>query len=225
MRCPSCRKEFHPQSDESHTYAFEKPKSPLENAFAFLIQLCPSCFQPLVVYQEGQTNSRNSPDYLVSVKHQEVVYPHKPTADIPEEVPDEFQADLDEAITALEYSPKASAALSRRLLQRVLREQLEIKKRDLSLEIDAFIETSGAPTYLTSAVDAVRTVGNFAAHPLKNTNTGEIVDVEEGEAQWLLDVLYSLFDFAFVQPKRLAARREALNEKLAAAGKPSLKGD
>ena len=124
----------------------------------------------------------------------------------------------------MDYSPKASAALSRRLLQRVLREQLAIKRRDLSLEIDAFIETSGAPTYLTNAMDAVRTVGNFAAHPLKNTNTGEIVDVEEGEAQWLLDVLSSLFDFVFVQPKRLAARREALNKKLAAAGKPALKG-
>ena len=224
MRCPTCRKEFHPQPDESQTYAFSEPESPSKNAFAFLIQLCPSCFQPLVVYQEGKGDSLRSPEYILDVAHQEVVYPGKPGTDIPEEVPADFQADLVEAQIALDYSPKASAALSRRLLQRVLREPLNIKKRDLSLEIDAFIEASGAPTYLTSAMDAVRTVGNFAAHPLKITNTGEIVDVEEGEAQWLLDVLSSLFDFVFVQPERLAARREALNEKLAAAGKPPLKG-
>jgi len=224
MRCPTCRKEFHPQPDEKETYAFSEPKSPQENAFAFLIQLCPSCFQPLVVYQEGQANSSRSPEYLRSVTHQEVVYPASRTAEIPDEVPEPYQRDLEEAITALEYSPKASAALSRRLLQRLLRDQLGINKRDLSQEIDTFIATSGAPSYLTSAVDAIRTVGNFAAHPLKNTNTGEIVDVEAGEAEWLIDVLDSLFDFVFVQPERLAAKRKELNEKLAAAGKPPLKG-
>lgn len=224
MRCPNCRKEFHPQPDKKETYAISEPKSARENAFAFLIQLCPACFQPLVVYQEGQANSAQNPEYLREVTSQEVVYPASRSADIPEEVPEPFQRDLEEAITALEYSPKASAALSRRLLQRVLREQLVIVRRDLSQEIDAFIESSGAPTYLTSAVDAIRTVGNFAAHPLKNTNTGEIVDVEAGEAEWLLDVLDSVFDFVFVQPKRLAAKRKELNEKLAQAGKPPLKG-
>jgi hypothetical protein len=224
MRCPSCRKEFHPQPDESETYAFSKQKSPKVNAFSFLIQLCPSCFQPLVVYQEGLANSTHTPEYLLDVSRQEVVFPAGRAAETPEEVPEPFQRDLEEATTALEYSPKASAALSRRLLQRVLREQLGIAKRDLSQEIDAFIETSGAPSYLTDAVDAIRTVGNFAAHPLKNTNTGEIVDVEAGEAEWLLDVLESLFDFVFVQPKRLAAKRAQLNEKLAEAGKPPLKG-
>ncbi len=67
----------------------------------------------------------------------------------------------------------------------MLREELGIRKKDLSLEIDDFIESSGAPSYLTGAVDAIRTVGNFAAHPLKSKSTGEIVEVEEGEAEWL----------------------------------------
>lgn len=116
------------------------------------------------------------------------------------------------------------AALARRLLQRVLRQQLGITKKDLSQEIDAFIETSGAPSYLTDAVDAIRTLENFAVHPLKNTNTGEIVEVEAGEAEWLLDVLDSLFDFVFVQQQRLAAKQSQLNKKLAEAGKPPLKG-
>jgi hypothetical protein len=29
----------------------------------------------------------------------------------------------------------------------------------------------------------VRTIGNFAAHPIKSTSTGTIVDVEPGEAE------------------------------------------
>ncbi len=78
-------------------------------------------------------------------------------------------------------------------------------------------------SYLSEAVDAVRNVGNFAAHPLKDTNTGEIVEVEEGEAEWLLDVIDALFGFTFVQPKRLEKRKKELNEKLSNLGKPPMK--
>ena len=66
-------------------------------------------------------------------------------------------------------------------------------------------------------------IGNFAAHPLKSTTTGSIVDVEPGEAEWNLDVLESLFDFYFVQPAISAKRKAELNKKLKEAGKPKLK--
>jgi hypothetical protein len=55
-------------------------------------------------------------------------------------------------------------------------------------------------------------------------NTGEIIDVEPGEAEWLLNVLEGLFDHYFVQPAILAAKKDALNKKLADAGKPPMKG-
>ena len=61
--------------------------------------------------------------------------------------------------------------------------------------------------------------GNFAAHPVKNSRSGEIVVVEPGEAEWNLDVLDLLFDFYYVGPARADAKREALNTKLIAAGK------
>ena len=66
-------------------------------------------------------------------------------------------------------------------------------------------------------------IGNFAAHPIKSNSTGEIVEVEIGEAEWLLDVLELLFDFYFVQPAITKAKREALNQKLLDAGKPPMK--
>ena len=47
--------------------------------------------------------------------------------------------------------------------------------------------------------------------------------VEPGEAEWTLDVLDGLFDFYYVQPAVLAARKAALNAKLASAGKPPTK--
>ena len=124
----------------------------------------------------------------------------------------------------LPLSPKASAALSRRILQNVLREKFGIERSSLAQEIDNFIQLNGVPSYLTDAIDAIRNIGNFAAHPLKDTHSGEIVDVEPGEAEWLLEVLEALFDFAFVQPKRLEERKKKLNKKLNGIGKPQMKG-
>jgi len=128
-----------------------------------------------------------------------------------------------EASAVLPISPKASAALNRRILQDVFREELGIRKSSLAQEIDEFIERTDVPSYLTEAIDAVRNIGNFAAHPLKDTNTGEIVEVEAGEAEWLLEVNEALFDFVFVQPKRLAERKSNLNAKLSSLGKPPMK--
>ena len=54
-------------------------------------------------------------------------------------------------------------------------------------------------------------------------NTCAIVDVEPGEAEWTLDVVESLFDFYFVRPAQLAARKAEINKKLVETGKQPLK--
>ncbi|OGO52037.1 MAG: hypothetical protein A2148_05320 [Chloroflexi bacterium RBG_16_68_14] len=138
-----------------------------------------------------------------------------------EDVPTEYANDYREACVVFSESSKASAALSRRCLQRLLREKAGVKPGNLSDEIDEVMPK--LPSHLADAVDAVRNVGNFAAHPLKNTNTGEVVDVEPGEAEWLLDVLEGLFDFYFVQPELLKRKRAELDNKLQEAGKPPMK--
>ena len=58
---------------------------------------------------------------------------------------------------------------------------------------------------------------------IKSTSTGEIVEVEFGEAEWILDVLETLFDFYFVQPAILKIKKDALNKKLSDSGKPLMK--
>lgn len=128
--------------------------------------------------------------------------------------------DYKEACLVEQYSKKASAALARRCLQNTLHDQ-GVKKKDLNEEIDEAM--TKLPSHLSEAIDAIRTIGNFAAHPIKYQNTGEIVDVEKGEAEWSLDVLEQLFDFYYVAPDKLKVKRDKLNKKLQAAGKPNLK--
>jgi hypothetical protein len=139
------------------------------------------------------------------------------------DVPDEFSADYKEACDVITISEKASAALSRRCLQHLLREKAGIKKGDLANEIQQILDSKRLPSHLADNLDAVRNVGNFSAHPMKSTNTGEILDVEPGEAEWLLEVLEGLYDFYFIEPAKSQRRRDALNKKLAEAGKPPLK--
>ncbi|ODS41216.1 hypothetical protein BEH94_02455 [Candidatus Altiarchaeales archaeon WOR_SM1_SCG] len=138
----------------------------------------------------------------------------------PKEVPPEIALDYKEACLVEHLSKKAAAALARRCLQNMLHQQ-NISKKNLSEEIDEAMKS--LPTHLSKEIDGIRVIGNFAAHPIKSESTGEIVDVEEGETEWILNVLEGLFDFYYVAPERTKAKRNALNAKLQSAGKPNLK--
>jgi hypothetical protein len=138
-------------------------------------------------------------------------------------VPRKYAAEFREAVAVLSISPKSSAALSRRLLQRLLQNEMQIKGPNLEDEIQQAIKNKQLPAELVTDLDAVRKIGNFAAHPIKSTNTGEIIDVEPGEADWQIDTIRALFDHIFVKPALFKKRQASLNKKLAAAKKPLLK--
>ena len=158
-----------------------------------------------------------------NVKSLERFHRPKGSRKIPVEVPVEFSQDYKEACLVLNLSPKASAALSRRCLQHILREKSGVKKSNLNEEIEEVLSTGDLPTSISSSIDAIRQVGNFAVHPVKSKSSGQVVDVEPGEAEWNLSVLELLFDHYFVKPEFVAKRTKELNKKLVDAGKPKLK--
>jgi len=138
----------------------------------------------------------------------------------PQEVPSDLSEDYKEACLVEPISKKAAAALARRCLQNLLHEN-NIEKANLSEEIDEAMEN--LPSYLSDAIDGIRNIGNFSTHPIKSTDTGKIIEVEEGETEWTINVLENLFDFYYVLPKKTEEKREALNKKLRDAGKPEMK--
>ena len=183
--------------------------------------ICPACGRIVInlayyeVFRTESAEARADAPTLIQVYPKGTV--RKP---LPSEVPYAFTEDYKEACLVLADSPKASAALSRRCLQHLLREKASVKHSNLYNEIQEVIDSNALPTYLTDDIDAVRNIGNFAAHPIKSQNTGAVLPVEPGEAEWNLDVIESLFDFYFVLPARAKTRRDALNQKLKEAGKP-----
>ena len=146
-------------------------------------------------------------------------------APCPLEVPKEIAEDYIEACLVLNDSAKASAAMSRRCLQNLLKDSnaANAQQRDLADQIQHVLDSKTLPTYLADVLDAVRNIGNFAAHPMKSKATGGILPVELGEAEWNLDVIERLFDFYYVQPAIAQNRKNALNAKLQSAGKPPMK--
>jgi hypothetical protein len=147
----------------------------------------------------------------------------KPT---PPEVPDEIKQDYEEACRVLSHSNKASAALSRRCLQAILRSK-GYAQRNLAQQIETLLgEQDPAeviPTGLRETVDVIRNFGNFSAHPVTDQTTLQIIDVDPGEAEWCLEILEDIFDHYYVKPARAKARKASLHAKLTAAGKPPSK--
>lgn len=141
----------------------------------------------------------------------------------PPEVSEKYGEDYKEACLVLSDSPKASAALSRRCLQNILRDVAKVKPATLNDEIDEILKRGDLPSYIADSIDGIRNIGNFAAHPVKSKSSGEIIEIEPGEAEWNLDVLESLFDFYFVQPAKIKSKKDALNKKLKEAGKHPMK--
>jgi len=180
---------------------------------------CPAC-EKLIVGLTFYGQGRHTPNIVA----QKVIYPLGSTRPpVPLEVPKQIAQDYKEACLVEPLSKKASAALARRCLQNLLRDPNagNVKHGDLSKEIDQVI--SKLPTDLAESIDAVRNVGNFGTHPIKCQHTGEIVDVEPQEAEWLLETLEELFDHYYVKRQRIKQKRDALNEKLKEVGKPPLK--
>jgi hypothetical protein len=180
----------------------------------------PSCTNGIVTLQVCEAAPSGGWGRL---KSEQLVFPLSGgRAPAPPQVPAEISADFTEACLVLRVSAKASAALSRRCMQAVLRDKGMTTAKDLYEQIEEVL--AKVPSYLAENLHAVRTIGNFAAHPYKSKSTGCILDVEPGEAEWNIDVLEDLFDFYYVQPELAKRKRESLNSKLTEAGRRPLDG-
>lgn len=128
MKCPHCLVEYHHEPTESFV------GEDINGGWKLLTDKCPACKRHVFEFktrkwkQEGGGGAWEENQFLVYPKH----YTARP---ISEDVPKDFADDFNEAVLVLPYSPKASAALSRRCLQHILREKGGFTARTLDQEI------------------------------------------------------------------------------------------
>lgn len=103
----------------------------------------------------------------------------------PEYIPEAIRQDYAEACAIVHLSPKASATLSRRCLQGMIRDFWGITRSTLNKEIDEL--KNKIPPDLWFSIDALRQLGNIGAHMERDTNV--IVDIEPNEADSLIKLI------------------------------------
>jgi hypothetical protein len=108
----------------------------------------------------------------------------------PDYIPEPLRNDYIEACSILELSPKASATLSRRCLQGIIRDFWCVSKNRLVDEIAAIEDK--VDSLIWKSIDAVRKVGNIGAHMEKDINL--IIDVDPKEAYLLIELIELLFE-------------------------------
>lgn len=210
MKCPHCLTSYHINQESTDL------GKDIDGYWSVRYEICPACGKFIVYLRNSRTGYQ---DKFFLVRPKGVA-----RSPLPQELDDpQVTADYTEASLVLADSTKASAALSRRTLQYILREKANVKHANLSVEIQEVLDRNTLPSDIADNLDAVRNIGNFAAHPIKSTSTGEIVDVEPNEAEWNLEVLEQLIDFYYVRPAIAKKKRDELNAKLVGAGKPPLK--
>lgn len=211
MKCPHCLTSYHDELIETNIGNGGRN----EGYWSIKHEVCPTCDKSIIFLSEkNQFQTKNK-----------LIYPKKISRNpLPQEVTDiSLTNDYNESCLVLDESPKASAALSRRCLQHILREKGSVKNGTLDSEIQQILDKNALPSDIADNLDAVRVIGNFAAHPMKSTNTGEVVDVEPEEAEWNLEVVEQLIDYYYVRPAISKMKKDALNAKLSETGKQPLK--
>lgn len=123
-----------------------------------------------------------------------------------EYIPKGIRDDYEEACLIQDLSPKASATLSRRCLQGMLRDFWGVKTGKLNNEIEQIKERIGLETW--AAIDAVRRLGNIGAHMEEDINV--IISVDPEEAKLLIRLVETLMDEWYVARENRKNRMTAV---------------
>ena len=146
MKCPHCLTAFHDAWSEQPVGV------DTEGLWVTRATTCPACNRLVIILVERHRNGVHKSTRLVQPKG-------IARAPIPAEVPSTLAEDFNEACRVFPDSEKASAALSRRCLQNLLRERAGVKPTNLDSEIQQVLDSKQLPWHLADSVDAVRAVG------------------------------------------------------------------
>lgn len=191
--CPYCNSvfplingtftEWYPSfsSEFCENYSFDNPT---EICLSFY--LCPSCKKLSIKADSfGSETGSFSTDLL----------PNSFATQFPDYVPESIRNDYSEACAIVNLSPKASATLSRRCLQSLIRDFWGIKKNTLYQEITELQNHVSAEQW--RVLNALRNLGNIGAHPEADVNL--IIDINPDDALKIIKVIELLIKQWYIE--------------------------
>ena len=150
MKCPHCLVEVLP------AFAFDYIGLDKDGGWGVEYMKCPNhdCQRLIIMLAEGQPAKWGTQEVLRPIRSRWLMRPRGANRPAPPEVPKPFADEYHEAGLVLADSPKASAALARRTLQRLLREIEKVKPADLADEIQEMLDRKTLPSHLAEQIDA-----------------------------------------------------------------------
>ncbi|MHA6481073.1 DUF4145 domain-containing protein [Paenibacillus sp. strain BS8-2] len=128
-----------------------------------------------------------------------LVHPYETSAPVAhEDLPSSIQEDYHEASVVLKHSPRASAALLRLALQKLMVELGE-EGKDINKDIGSLVK-KGLPEEVQQALDIVRVVGNESVHP----GSFDIRDNQDTAIQ-LFDLINFIVEERITRKKKINA--------------------
>lgn len=189
--CPYCQKEV-AISDASYSEHWIsrdtiniKSSPPRPGQMVISHYTCPSCHKIMI------TATVDHGDVLNTVN----IEPLSLAKQFPSYVPETIRQDYEEACSIVNLSPKASATLSRRCLQGMIRDFFQLSRNTLYEEIDAI--KPQIPTEQWAVLDGLRRIGNIGAHMEKDINL--IIDIEPNEAEKLIKLIELLINQWYIE--------------------------
>jgi hypothetical protein len=209
--CPFCNHNATITDDNyaEHRFAFDRGSKYKSQAIRSYVTVCPNpdCGEyTLELTLHDHRVNANGQYHDLKAKKQWSLIPFSYAKVLPDYVPKAIVDDYNEACAIRDLSPKASATLSRRCLQGMIRDFFGVKKDRLVEEIEAIQEKVDPATW--AGIDAVRRIGNIGAHMEKDIDL--IIDVDPDEAQLLINLIESLIQDWYVTRHERDVRLKSL---------------
>ena len=190
--CPHCERAV---TISNSRFSTDKHTLRIENAVGrrtlfskFIVCPNPECQQFTLTVVLYQSQEAHNGELLRTVLNEWSLIPNSEAKTFPDYIPKVILEDYTEACLIKDLSPKASATLSRRCLQGILRDYWSVKPKRLVDEIEE-IKVKVDPL-VWDAIEAVRKLGNIGAHMEKDIN--QIIDVDPEEAGLLIELIETL---------------------------------
>lgn len=193
FKCPYCDTTFplihttyrhwRPSFDTSNNQSYN---STYPTQISLRFYLCPSCKRLSIKASSFGSETGSFDTFLL---------PNSFAIQFPDYVPESIRNDYSEACAIVNLSPKASATLSRRCLQSIIRDFWGIKENTLYQEISELQTCVSAAQW--QVLNALRNLGNIAAHPEADVNL--IIDINPDDAVKIIKVIELLIKQWYIE--------------------------
>ncbi len=167
--------------DRQNSFLIRGSNNIPESTLSITFYRCPNCGEYMIT-TKGIGSAISDVDLTIRPISSAIHYP--------DYIPRQIREDYEEAYAILKLSPKASATLSRRCLQGMIRDFWGVSRSRLYDEISELKDK--IDPNLWNAIDSLRCLGNIGAHMEKDVNL--IIDIDSEEAEKLVKLIELLMN-------------------------------